>query len=269
VCLPAAITLGFFIRPIAALSFLPLYFATGADAFEGMGFFGVLWQITGFTVGEFTISAVFPLILILVVCFLTFCVAFSVIERHLRSGKLTLKKPLSKINDYFIPTLKVILVLGGILVLYFALVISLSTVQHVLISGAGNPPNIGSIITSVIISLVLFFVMCWIVSPLIFMVPLMQIYGYKFGVALKNAFSYYGNNAFKITVGLSLVLLIGAGLQAGLSALSVYLPNAVEILLATVLHLFMLVYLVAYCMVTTFVATGMERRDIKKKPWEK
>ena len=254
VCLPAAVALGFLVRPVTSMTYLPFY--VGADI---QSLLDIVWLFAP----RFVLTAVFPLVLLFAVLLLTFCGMLSVIEKHFRIGRILLKKSLSEINSYFLPGLKILLILGGMLLIYFALLMSLTGLQHYIVSGVGVP-SVASVIIASVLSLGLFAVLSWLCSPLMFMVPLMQIYGYSFGDALTSSVSYYGNQPFKITFGFFSVFLIVSAVGIVIASLSLYIPPIFQTLVWIVLHLFLLVYIGAYSMVTTFSITGMERKDNKK-----
>jgi hypothetical protein len=253
--LPAAVALGFFIRPMASLSFLPVY-AEG----HIYGFTDVMLTV----LNPYMIKTVWPIFLIFVLLFFTFCLGMPFIEKHFRSGKMTGSKPFSLANNYFIPTLKVSLIIGAIIVLYFTLHIALISMLDFILSGSGGVTSIAAVIVSSVFSLGFFTLMCWLLTPFVFMIPLMQMYGYSFGDAFRSSVSYCGEKPFKATMGFWLVFIIVAALRMVASAFERFIPSYALIIISSVLHLFLLVYFCAYTMVTTFSASGMERKDIIK-----
>lgn len=254
VCLPAAVALGFFIRPVASLSFLPFYAMTDVKSFS---------DIMGLVLEPVALKWIWPPFVIYAALFLTFCVTLPLIEKHFRVGRIAFKKPLSLINNYFLPVLKITLIYGAVLVFYFALLVSLTALQHYLITGAGYP-KIASVVVASVLAVGMFILLCWLSSPFMFMIPLMQIYGYSFGDAFTSSVSYYGNKPFKVTFGFAFIFFIVAAMRIVFSALATFIPPWAEILISCALHLFLLVYFCAYCMVTTFSLTGMERKDLRK-----
>jgi len=255
ICLPAAVMLGFFIRPVSGITYLPFY--AGSNISRGFA------EIFLLVVGDITVRAVVPPLLFFVVLLLTFCFVCSFIEKHFRIGRTLFKKSFSEINNFFIPTLKVFLILAGLLLIYFALLVSGATLQHYLFSGGGNP-NVASVIVASVWSLILAVLLMWLCSPLIFMIPLLQIYGYSFGDAFRASLSYYGNSPLKITFGLAFGFIAAAAVALPVAMLALYIPDWVQVMVWAILHWFLLVYVGAYSMVTTFSVTGMERKDKKK-----
>ena len=257
ICLPAAVLLGFVNRPVSGITYLPAY-ATG----NVNGFADILRLVAG----EFTVKTIFPPFLIFIVLLLTFGFMFSFIEKHFRIGRTMLKKSFQEINNYFIPVLKIILIIGGFLLVYYLLMVSGVAFQHFLFSFGRTPPSVISVVIASLWSVILTAVLILLCSPLIFMVPLMQIYGYSFGDTFRSSLSYYGNNPLKITFGLAFGFIIATVIGAGLSILDLFILDWywVKTVLWIVLHCFLLVYVGAYSMVTVFSVTGMERKDIKK-----
>ena len=254
IALPAAVALGFFIRPVASLSFLPLYATADIRTF-----LDIVWL----AVEPRTLTWIWPGFLIFGTLFFTFCLAMPFIETHFRVGRMSIKKPFSLMNHYFLPALKIVFIVGAVFALYFAVLLSLTALQHLMISGAGVP-NTASVIVTCVLALFMFCLLCWLCSPFMFMAPVMQIYGYSFADAFTSSVSYYGNKPFKVTFGFAFVFFIAALVRGVAAALGAFIPQWGQIIISIVLHLFLLVYFCAYCMVVTFGVTGMERKDIKK-----
>ncbi|MCL2847558.1 MAG: hypothetical protein FWE13_02250 [Firmicutes bacterium] len=264
-CLPASVVLAFFMRPLGLVSFLPTYALsemTGTGNFLRLHFEPLIVDSRAF-IGLFIVMP----ILIVITLFLTVCSVFSLIEIHFRTGRLQLKRPLSRINEYFIPTAKIFAFIIVFFIIYFALIIGLNALQHNILTGGRDvleiyiTPSVGSIITMAIITLLIFVLVCWLMAPVMFMLPFMQVYGYGFGDGLRNATSYYAKNPFRISFGIAFIFLISIALSTVLAGLEEFLPIAVRIIISIVIQSFTLMYFFAYCMVVSFDVANIERRD--------
>jgi len=257
ICLPAAVALGFCIRPVSAVTFLPAY----ANENVSRGFSDILRLVAG----EYTLKYVVLPLILAILLLLTFCFMFSFIEKHFRIGRTMFKKSFFEINNYFIPVFKIILILSGVLLVFYALAVSGVTLQHYIFSGEGTP-NAGSVVVAALWTAALSAVLVWLCSPLIFMVPLMQIYGYTFMDAFRSSLSYYGNHSVKITLGLGFGFLVVGAAGLIVAILDQFIQNWywVQTTIHIALHWLLLIYIGAYSMVTAFSVTGMERKDNRR-----
>ena len=256
--LPAAVLLGFLIKPVSVITYLPSY----AAASQKLGFGDILRLVAG----DATANTIFPPFLIFAVMLLTIGVMFSFIEKHFRIGRTLFQKSVVEINSYFLPALKTVVLVGGVMAVCYMLTISGVTLQHAIFSGERIGPHPGSVVVASLWSLILTAVAVLVCSPLIFMIPLMQIYGYSFGETFRMSLSYYGNNPIKITLGLVFGFAVTAAAGTAVAIIDVFVADWywIRTLIYIALHLFLIVYVAAYCMVTTFSVTGMERKDEKK-----
>jgi len=265
-CLPVSIMLGFLVRPMALVSFLPSYALTDINNFSGM----VALHFESLLIGNDTpLWAYFIIfIAVLVVLFLTVCVCYSLIEEHFRTDKLRLKKPLSRINEYFIPAVRVFALAVVFFVIYFALIVGLNALQHSIFSSRVRA-SVGSIIVMGFLAFSIFILVSWFSAPFVMMLPLMQVYGYEFGDALRNSASNYGKKPFKISFGLAFVFFILIILASVLAGIEAFIPSFVRIILSILLQSFALVYFFAYSMVVSFDVGDITRRDkgALENPW--
>ena len=270
ICLPGAVVLGFFVRPFAVVSFLPIY--AGTEIFGFADFIFLLFEPFSLSTNSHLSLIFIAPIIIFAVLYVTVCISFSVIEKQFRLGRLQLKKPFIDLKCYFKVGLKTILIVALIAVIYFAIIISLNALQHLLFSNTlthhyqevyFSRASAASIVTISIISLVLFVLSLWLFAPLIFTIPLMQIYGYSLADAIRNSISYYATKAFSISFGFGFIFFIAVLFSTVLAALDTFLPNfpaALRIIISIIIQGFVLVYFVAYCMVTTFNIAGIQKR---------
>lgn len=251
ICLPAALALGIFTKPMSSLSYLVAYSETYVKSFKS-----IFWLIFN----RYATKYVYPLVIILIALIFSTALSMSVIEKHFRVGKLMLVSPLKQINNYFLPVLLSFLILSFILLLYGLIQTGMLTMLHMLISGRGYPNVLNMIIASVI-SLGLFVLAVFAACSTMYWTPMMVIYGFSFGDAAAASLRLLDGKAGGILFGLLTPFIIVAVLESVCSFVTnIYVSCA----LAVVLYLFLIMYLVSYIMISMFDLSGMERRDEKK-----
>ncbi|MDE6398453.1 MAG: hypothetical protein K2L51_03940 [Clostridiales bacterium] len=250
VCLPAALVLGIFTKPMASLSYLVDYSATYVRSFKS-----IFWLIFN----RYATRTVYPLALILLS--LVFCtsLAMAVIEKHFRVGKLMLKAPLKQINNYFLPVLYTFVLLALILFLYGMVQCGALTLLHMLVSGRGYP-SVLNLVLAAVLSLGLFVLSLWLSCSAMYWTPMMVIYGFSFRDATASSLRLIDRKSGSILLGLLTPYLIVAVLE---SVFSLFHIAWLRVVLAVLLYLFLMLYLIVYIMVSMFDLSGMERRDAK------
>lgn len=250
VCLPAALVLGIFTKPMASLSYLVDYSETYVRSFRS-----IFWLIFN----RYATRTVYPLVLILFS--LVFCtsLALSVVEKHFRVGKLMLKAPLKQINNYFLPVLYTFVLLSLILFLYGMVQCGALTLLHMLISGRGYP-SVWNLVLAAILSLGLFVLALWLSCSSMYWTPMMVIYGFSFRDAAASSLRLIDRKSGSILIGLLMPYCIVAVLE---TVFSLFHIAWLRIILAVFLYLFLMLYLIVYIMVSMFDLSGMERRDAK------
>lgn len=252
VCLPAAVVLGIFTKPMASLSYLPAYANTYVKSFRD-----VFWLVFN----RYATKYVYPLFLILASLVFSTSLAMSVIEKHFRVGKIMLKAPLKQINVYFLPVLLSYCVLAFVLFLYGAVQTGMITLLHFIVSGKGCPSALNLVLAAVI-GCGLFVVALALSCSAMYWTPMMVIYGFAFGDATASSLRLIDQKRGAILFGLLLPYVLVAVVQSFVSLLPVpWLRTAIAVLL----YLFLIIYLITYIMVSMFDLSGMERRDGKKK----
>lgn len=250
VCLPAAVLLGIFTKPMASLAYLVEYSKTYVKGFPDM-----FWLIFN----KYATKYVYPLVLIFIALIFCTSLALSVIEKHFRVGKLMLVSPLKQINNYFLPVLISFFILSLILTLYGMIQSGLLTLLHMLMSGKGFPTAFNMVI-AVVLSVGLFVLAVFASCSTMYWTPMMVIYGFSFRDAAASSFRLLDGKTGGILIGLLTPFLIVAVAGTLLSfAGNVYVRCAVGVLL----YLFLIVYVISFIMVSMFGLSDMERRDIK------
>lgn len=249
-CLPAAVMLGVFTKPMASLSYCVPYSETYVR-----GFREIFWLIFN----RYATRYVYPLPLIFLALVFSVSLAMSVIEKHFRVGKLMLKAPLKQVNNYFLPVLISLAILALILLLYGLIQTGALTLLHFLISGRGYP-NVLNLALAAALSLGLFVLAMFVALSAMYWTPHMVIYGFSFRDAAAASSRLIDGKSGGLLCGLLVPYLIVAVLQSVISFIGlVYVRMA----LAVVLYLFLILYVVVYIMISLFDLSGMERRDIK------
>lgn len=250
--LPAAIVLGFFAKPMSSVTFIPNYISSEINSFGDM--FYLMSNGNSF-------KYIYPMFLIFFTLLASVSAILSVIEKHFRTGKLAIKKPLSEINNNLIPVLKIILVLTLVMIVCTLLSVALDTLAHYLIAGWGKP-NIASMIVVMLISIFFFILFFSLFAPLVFMIPKMSIFGLSFYDSLTAAYDIVSNNKFKIIFGGILPFMIVAFIEFLISFFNV--PKFVSVIYSTLFYAFIISYVCSYFMIIIFETSNLERRDLKK-----
>lgn len=203
---------------------------------------------------------ILPIALLLISVSMSYTVGM--VDRHFRTGRLSLRNPLSLMNNCFLPILATMFLLAIIYLLFkFILVCVLSLLTLILGSF-----KVGEVIITVaigIISVVGFCFLLVFVRPIIFTSPNMLVYGYSFkdafGVTLKM-----GEKADKFQLNVALILPFAIYILIG--AIMAILPLGfwVQTIVHTVIIALLMNYLTTYVMTAMFDLSGIERRDKKK-----
>ncbi len=251
--LPCAVGSARFFRQTACVyDFYSRIFANDSKGFGDV--FGLIFHV-GF------LKRVYPAVIIFVTLLISLCLSLSVIEKHFRVGKLTLRKPFSEINNSFFPVLKVLLCLTAVMIIYSLLVISFVSLAQYVICGFGKPST-AAVIVAAVISVALFVLSFCFSAPLMLMMPLSVIYGYSFSDAVASAFELVGKKPIPAVFGGIFPFLIVLIVEYILSFFPII--RAVRIIISTLMYLFVTVYLSAYVMIIMFSLSGLERRDKKE-----
>lgn len=185
----------------------------------------------------------------------------SCIDRHFRTGRLSLRSPLSMINNSVFPIALGMIVMCAIEVLLrFVLFGLVSLTQFI-----GRTANFIAGATTAIVAgeAVGFFILhVAIVTPMLYWAPIMFIYGYGFRDAAAASFKLLaGKRAYR---GILLPTLLCAGLQ--LLAGFLQFPYAADKVVAFILSFVTDVYVTVYVMISFYEISDLERRD--RKPYD-
>lgn len=201
-----------------------------------------------------------PIVLALVIVSMSYTVG--IIERHFRSGRLSLRSPLSVINNCFVPILTVILLL---LLIYFVFKFLLVCILALLCLILGNF-GVGGIITSVtvsIISLLGFYALLIMLRPLIFTAATQLVYGYSFRDAFGTTLRFT-EGAKSIELNIALVLPFFSYYIVSAFLFLINASFVVSVIFHTLLTALLMQYVCVFVLVAMFDLSGIERRDVRK-----
>lgn len=182
----------------------------------------------------------------------------SSVDRHFRTGKLSLRSPWRMINNSVFPLTMGVIVMSVLSVvlrfLLFGLVSLAQVICHAINASTGAALTVISAV-----SVALFVLHVLIIMPILFWAPIMFIYGYKFRDAAATSFKLISGK--KIFGGLLLPFMVCAGLQMLMGFLQV---SAWAICLTSFfVFLFTNVYATVFTMITFYSVSDLERRDVK------
>ena len=251
--LPSAILLGLFYRQTRTLVFIRDFGQSDstsiADIF-GMLFIGNVWYY----------------VLLLPVFFVS--VSFScsylvtMVYKHFRMGKLSVRMPLSNVNHGLESVMPAIGTLMLVLLLYKALFgCFVSLISEVFLSGGA--PGGGTIAVVALLGIVSYvFVIYLLMYPMIG-VSLSLVYGYSFKDAVGEALRVSGNKHFaSLVAGYFFPFFINAVVLYILMAFDA--PYAVVALINVFLQLFVITYVTLLSLISVFNQQKLERIDLKK-----
>ena len=201
---------------------------------------------------------VWPVILVSALQVVGAAIIMSAMDRHFRTGNLSLKSPWRLINISVFPTVVGVLLMSAVAVLLRLLMFGLvSLVQVVFGAMSAASGTVLAVISAIAVGV--FFLHILALLPMLMWAPVMFIYGYKFRDAA--AMSYKMISGKKLFWSLFLPMLICAGIQLLVGFLHVH--AAIACAVSFVLFLFTNVYTIVYTMIVFYDISGLDRRDIE------
>ena len=201
---------------------------------------------------------VWPVLLVSALQVVGAAIIMSAIDRHFRTGRLSIKSPWRLINISVFPIAigVVVMSLTSIILrlLLFGLV-SLVQVTMGAMSVSGGATL--AVISAVAVGLFLLHVI--IIIPMLMWPPVMFIYGYKFRDAAATSFKLISGK--KLFWSLFLPLLLCAGIQLLVGFLQVHV--AISCAVNFVIFLFTNVYATVFTMIAFYDISDLDRRDIE------
>lgn len=199
-----------------------------------------------------------PVIVISVFQIIGASLIMSAVDRHFRTGKLSLRSPWRLVNYSIFPMFVGIMIMCAVSVLWRFVLFGLVTLVQWSFSVMHFPTGAALALISAI-ALALFVVHMLIITPMLYWAPIMVIYGYKFRDAA--AMSYKLISGTRSFIGLIVPMLLCAGVQLLIGFLGVHI--AIERVCSFFIFLFTNVYIVVYSVVSFYDISGLGRRDVK------
>lgn len=185
-------------------------------------------------------------------------IIMSALDRHFRTGSLSLKSPVRLINISVFPiAIGVVVMSVTAIILRFLLFGLVSLVQVILGAMSAAPGAALALIAAIAIGL--FILHTLIIIPMLIWAPIMFIYGYKFRDAAALSFKLISGK--KLFWGLFLPMLICAGLQLLIGFLQVH--AAIACAVSFVVFLFTNVYVTVFTMIAFYDISDLDRRDVE------
>lgn len=199
-----------------------------------------------------------PVIIVAILQVFGASIIMSSLDRHFRTGMLSLKSPVRLINISVFPiAIGVIVMSLTAIILRFLLFGLVSLVQVIL--GAMSAASGAALAVIAVVAIGLFVLHALLLLPMLMWAPIMFIYGYKFRDAAALSFKLISRK--KLFWSLFLPMLICAGIQLLVGFLQVHAAIAYSV--NFVVFLFTNVYTTVYTMIAFYDISGLDRRDIE------
>jgi len=252
-----SILLGLFVKPMSTLTFLTDYYRM-----EIGGFF----DIYKLMIVDRGFDTVWIALLVLVTLLIYFSVSLAMIEKHMRTGRLTARRLVADLNNNIISTVMSLVAFGIFLAVVQVLLSSVLTLLHSIVGTHTATPKPMDCVYATIIALIAFGAMIRVVVEMMFWGPVMQVYGYTFRDAIIETSHITDKNTLTIYIGLLVPCLIVAIIEfvfclLPLSGAGIHI---VQVVVNSILHMAVIIYVPAYIMNALFSITELERRDTKK-----
>ena len=200
---------------------------------------------------------VWPVVLIGILQVVASSLIMSAVDRHFRTGKLSLRSPIRLLNYSIAPiAISVAVMCVTAVILRFAL-FGLVTLVQVSFRAMGANESFAFAVICVL-AVAVFIAHIVIITPMLFWAPSMFIYGYKFRDAAASSIKLMSGK--KMYRGLVFPLLILAVVQLIFAFLDLHV--SVTYIVGFVIFLVTNVYVVAYVIVSFYKISGLDRRDI-------
>lgn len=227
---------------VAAFDYMP--FRSASQTFRIL--FGDSWQY------------LWPVVIIAILQVVGAALIMSAIDRHFRTGRLSLRDPLRMVNTSIFPMAIGVTVMSVFSIVWRFLLFGLVMLTQV-ISNALSFSNGATIAIISAIAVILFVLHAMIIMPLLFWSPVMAIYGYRFRDAAATSFKLISGK--KLFLGLLLPMIICAGIQLLIGFLQVHF--AIAWVVGFFVFMFTNVYITVYTMISFYDISDLDRRDLK------
>lgn len=248
VMLVPAIAACFLYTPYWEVSFVASFdFEPYRSAGETFGIlFGDSWQYA------------WPVIVVAVLQVFGAAIIMSALDRHFRTGSLSLKSPVRLFNISVFPIAIGVVVMSLTSIILRLLMFGLVSLVQVIFGAMSAVPGAAlAVIAALAIGLFILHIIT--IIPMLMWAPIMFIYGYKFRDAAALSFKLISGK--KLFWGLFLPMLICAGLQLLIGFLQVHVAIACAV--NFVVFLFTNVYITVFTMIAFYDISDLDRRDIE------
>lgn len=200
---------------------------------------------------------VWPVVLISALQIVASSLIMSAIDRHFRTGKMSLKSPFRLMNMSIVPILLGVLVMCAVGIVWRFVLYGLVSLAQT-ISAAASFSSTATLVIITVIALVLFYLHVMIIVPMLYWAPLMFVYGYGLRDAASYSFKMIGGK--KVFAGLVIPMFLCAGIQllTGFLGAHVAVANVVDF----VVYLFTNTYVTVYVIVSFYNISELDRRDV-------
>lgn len=190
------------------------------------------------------------------------CYTMGMLERHFKTGKLSLRRPFSMMNNAFIPALIVLSLLFAVYMVFKLLIVCVLTL-HVLIFSSLNMSYFAMTIIIGIIGIVGFVFVLKICCPIMLSGATMLIYGYTFKDAIGVTVKMDEKQSVK-EINLALLLPFVIYMLIRVLGVALGINEIIAEIILSVVTAFLFQYVITLMFVVFFDLTGIERRDLKK-----
>lgn len=199
-----------------------------------------------------------PVILISVFQIIGAALIMSAVDRHFRTGKLSLRSPWRLVNYSIFPMFVGIMIMNAVSVILRFVLFGFVTFVQWMFAVIGLPT--GAALSAIsVVALALFFAHLLIITPMLFWSQIMVVYGYRLRDAAAQSYKLIsGKGCFK---GLVAPMLLCAGIQLLVGFLDMH--AAVGYVCNFFIFLFTNVYVTVYATLTFYNLSGLDRRDVK------
>lgn len=227
---------------VAAFDYAP--YLSAAQTFRIM--FGDSWQY------------IWPVVVVAVLQVFGAALVMSAVDRHFRTGRLSLRDPLRLINNSVFPLAIGVAIMSLASIIWRFLLFGLVMLVQVSAEALAFPEGAALAVISAF-AVGMFVIHGLIITPMLFWAPIMFVYGYRFRDAAATSFKLISGK--KIFRELFLPMLILAGVQLIVGFLQAH--AAVACTVDFFVFLATNVYATVYTMIVFYNISELERRDVE------
>ncbi len=200
---------------------------------------------------------VWPVVVIGVFQVVASSLAMSAIDRHFRTGKLSLRSPARLLNYSIFPLAVCVAIMCVTAIVLRFVLFGLVGLVQVSFKAMGVNESVAFAVICVL-AVAVFIVHVLVITPMLFWQPAMFIYGYKFRDAAASSIKLMSGK--KLYRGILFPLLIVATVQLIFAFLNLH--QSVTYIVGFVTFLITNVYVVVYVIVSFYTISDLDRRDL-------